>query len=92
MSYQRDGWQTVDIYEDTGCADLGIPSCLSCWLPACRFDLPPKQAGALVRAARVRELLRQGLTVDEIAAEMGTSRRTVFRLKHWCAALTEVRQ
>ncbi len=45
MSGGRQSWLMVDSYEDSGCPDLGIPSCLSCPLPACRLDLSPKQAG-----------------------------------------------
>lgn len=66
-------------YRDEGC-DLH-PSCLSCPLPACRYDLPPKQAQAWARALRLRPLLEQGLTVEQAAAALGVSRRTVFRLK-----------
>lgn len=66
-------------YQDTGCSIA--PSCLSCPLARCRYDLPPKRAGALMREAQLRTLLAQGLTVDEAAAAMGVSRRTVFRLR-----------
>lgn len=81
-------------YRDDGCSIA--PSCLSCPLPACRYDLPAKQAGALLRAAWVRGLMRRGLTTDEIAAELNTSRRSVYRLKvllrSWGAVLPEVRR
>lgn len=81
MSGGRQSWLAVDSYADSGCPDLGIPSCLSCPLPACRLDLAPKQAAALVRQMRLVALLDQGLTGDELAAQMGVSRRTIFRLK-----------
>lgn len=66
-------------YRDDGCSIA--PSCLSCPLSVCRYDLPPKAAGALLRESQLRGLLSQGLTADEAAAAMGVSRRTVFRLK-----------
>ncbi len=78
-------------YEPTGCPDLGIDNCLSCCLPSCRYDLPPKRAGALLREAQLRTLLAQGLTADEAAAVMGVSRRTVFRLKQQRATAAVLR-
>lgn len=66
-------------YRDDGCEIA--PRCLECPLPACRYDLPPKVAGALLRAGHCQKLLHQGLTADEVAVAMGVSRRTVFRLK-----------
>jgi hypothetical protein len=66
-------------YRDDGCEIA--PKCLECPLPDCRFSLPPKRAGAILRAAQLRPLLAAGLTADECAAEMGISRRTVYRLK-----------
>lgn len=74
-------WLVADIHEDTGCPDLGIPACLRCPLPACRFDLPHKRAKVLLRAARLRELLSQGLSIETVAERMGVSNRTLFRLK-----------
>jgi biotin operon repressor len=38
-------------------------------------------AKAALRYARLTDLLRQGLSGDEIAAELGCSRRSVFRAK-----------
>lgn len=66
-------------YRDTGC-ELA-PRCLACPLPQCRYDLPPKRAQALLRAAKLRPLLAEGLTVDEAAARLDVSRRTIFRLR-----------
>jgi hypothetical protein len=71
-------------YRDDGCEIH--PRCLECPLPACRYDLPPKRAGALLREAELRRLLAQGYTADQAAAKMGVSRRTVFRLKRYAAA------
>ncbi len=71
-------------YRDDGCEIA--PRCLECPLPACRYDLPPKRAGALLRESQLRTLLAQGLTADEAAVVMGVSRRTVFRLKRYAAS------
>lgn len=71
-------------YRDDGCEIA--PRCLECPLPACRYDLPPKRAGALLREAQLRELLASGLTADQAAIKMGVSRRTVFRLKRYAAS------
>ena len=71
-------------YRDDGCEIS--PRCLECPLPACRYDMPPKRAGALMREAELRRLLAAGFTADEAAVKMGVSRRTVFRLKRYSAA------
>ncbi len=71
-------------YRDDGCEIS--PRCLECPLPACRYDMPPKRAGALLREAELRRLLAEGLTADQAAERMGVSRRTVFRLKRYSAA------
>jgi hypothetical protein len=70
-------------YRDDGCEIA--PRCLECPLPQCRYDLPPKRAGALLREAELRRLLAEGLTADEAAERMGVSRRTIFRLKRYAA-------
>ncbi len=75
-------------YRDDGCEIS--PRCLECPLPACRYDMPPKRAGALMREAELRRLLAAGFTADEAAVKMGISRRTVFRLKRYTAANTLV--
>ncbi len=75
-------------YRDDGCEIA--PKCLSCPLPACRYDLPPKRAGALLRESQLRALLTQGLSADEAAVAMGVSRRTVFRLKRYAATASVV--
>ena len=68
-------------YRDTGCD--AHSNCLTCPLPACRYDEP----GGFQRAARGRrdsEVMRlrsvQALTVDEIASRCGVSSRTVHRI------------
>lgn len=69
---------------DTGCEIA--PRCLSCPLPACRFD--SGQAKAIrtgirhaAETARVRKLLAAGQEPANIALVMGISVRTVFRRK-----------
>lgn len=70
-------------YRDTGC-DIA-PHCLDCPLPRCRYDLPPKLAGALMREAELRRLLAEGKTIGQAAVLLRVSRRTVFRLKRYAA-------
>lgn len=69
------------IYQDTGCPDLGIPACLSCPLPECRYLMGPKVAAAIIREQQTLTLLGQGMTFAEAARELGISKRSVFRLK-----------
>lgn len=68
-------------YADSGC-DL-YPSCLHCPLPRCRYE-EPGGASAIMRGSRnaaiERLALRDGASVDELAAMFGLSRRTVFRV------------
>lgn len=75
-------------YVDNGC-DIA-PRCLACPLPRCRYDLPPRRAGALLRWLAVEALLGEGRTAAEVADELGMSRRTVFRLKRYAAAADEL--
>ncbi|MCK9487551.1 MAG: helix-turn-helix domain-containing protein [Dehalococcoidia bacterium] len=67
-------------YRDDGC-DL-FPSCLSCPLARCRYDVPGG-VRALLNQERDHQIrvLREdaGLSVDEIAERFQVSRRTVFR-------------
>lgn len=70
-------------YRDDGCEIA--PHCLQCPLPRCRYDMPPKRAGALLREAQLRELLADGHSADEASVIMGVSRRTIFRLKRFAA-------
>lgn len=68
-------------YADTGC-DL-YPSCLRCPLARCRYE-DPGGARALLRPSRdasIRRLSHQhGMSVPQVAAALGVSRRTVFRV------------
>jgi hypothetical protein len=54
--------------------------CLTCPLPACRFELPPKRAEALMRAGRLGLALAEGRTIAVAASLVGVSRREAFRL------------
>ncbi len=75
----RDGLPENTHYHDDGC-DLHN-SCLTCPLPACRYEMPPGRARALSQAAALGLLLQSGRTMDEAATELGVSRRTVYRLR-----------
>lgn len=66
-------------YPDRGCEIA--PRCLECPLPVCRYDLPPKVAGAWLQSKRAMELLAAGMNTEQVAAMMNVSIRTVFRLK-----------
>lgn len=75
----RDGLPENTPYRDDGC-DLH-DHCLTCPLPACRYEMPPGRARALAQAAALGRLLQGGRTMDEAAIELGVSRRTVYRLR-----------
>ncbi|MGD9893300.1 MAG: helix-turn-helix domain-containing protein [Dehalococcoidia bacterium] len=75
----RDGLPENSTYQDDGC-DLH-DHCLTCPLPACRYEMPPGRARALAQAAALWRLLETGLTMDQAAVELGVSRRTVYRLR-----------
>lgn len=63
-------------YQDTGCSVA--PSCLSCPLDQCRYDvrLPKVQK---LRDAEIIRAREQGVSIDDVAGLVGASRRTVFR-------------
>lgn len=78
-------------YRDDGC-DV-FPSCLSCPLPRCRYDVPGGARAMLnlARDAEIRRMRFEGdLEVEEIAKRFRVSRRTVFRVLHPRRAGTEV--
>jgi hypothetical protein len=75
----RDGLPENTPYHDDGC-DLH-DHCLTCPLPACRYEMPPGRARALSQAAALGRLLALGRTMDQAAIELGVSRRTVYRLR-----------
>lgn len=68
-------WMTY--YADTGC-DIA-PSCLRCPLRRCRYDEPVAMQRYGRETLETARLCADGLTVDEVAARLGISRRTVFR-------------
>ena len=65
-------------YRDAGC-DLH-PSCLSCPLPVCRYDIPGGKRAVLnlYRNERIARL-RRTYTVPVVAGLMSVSARTVVR-------------
>jgi hypothetical protein len=67
-------------WRDEGCEVS--PSCLSCPLPQCRYDVPGGIRSVL-SGARKREIVQlraAGVPVAMVAARVGVSRRTVFQL------------
>ena len=66
-------------FQDDGCEVA--PSCLSCPLPKCRYELHSglHSIRAALRREEVARLRRLGLGPDEIAMRLGISRRSVFR-------------
>ena len=76
---RRDSLPEYQTFRDTGCSLA--PSCLSCPLPHCRYDvrggMPSVQKAN--RDECIRERRAQGQNVTQIAAELGVTRRTVFR-------------
>jgi hypothetical protein len=67
-------------YEDTGC--VLFPSCLRCPLSRCVYE-DPRGVQHYLRQGRDREVQRligEGHTVPEVAAQLGISRRHVFRI------------
>lgn len=78
---RRDGLpENIDFY-DTGCEVS--QSCLECPLEWCRYDLPDnlrtyRSAEREMEAKRLRN--DENASIDEIAATMRISRRTVFRM------------
>ena len=65
-------------YRDDGC-DLH-PSCLTCPLPVCRYDIPGGKR-AVLNLYRNEQIarLRRDYTVPVVAGLMGVSARTVVR-------------
>jgi hypothetical protein len=82
---RRDDERWEELYQDRGCEFS--PRCLECPLPACRYDLPAKQAGVWFRALKLLPLIEQGRTMEQLAADIGVSRRTVFRLMPYVRGL-----
>lgn len=68
-------------YRDDGCEISS--KCMECPLSTCRYEMPPKRAGALMRKKEVEKFLSEGYNADEIAEKMDINIRTVFRLKKY---------
>lgn len=66
-------------FRDTGCSVA--PSCLRCPLPQCIHDEPPGRVRAQERREQVLALVEAGVPVREIAARLGISTRSAFRLR-----------
>ena len=85
---RRDALPEHTNYADTGCSLH--PSCLTCPLVRCRYDEPGGGRSLLHqdRDQAVLKLQRSGIPVNSIAAQLGVSRRTVFRAlaRHRAAA------
>ena len=62
-----------------GCPDLGIPSCLTCPLARCRYDMGFKAAATLMRDRSAAALLAGGMAITDVASALGLSRRSVYR-------------
>lgn len=63
---------------DTGCEIA--PSCLSCPLPACRYDKPVRHHNAVVRKAAIIADYRDGVRdTRELASRHGVTERTIWR-------------
>ena len=67
-------------YQDEGC-DVS-PLCTACPLPACRYEVHGglRELLNIPRNARIREMRAEGLKVVFIAAEIGVSPRTAWRV------------
>lgn len=65
---------------DSGCHVH--PLCLTCPLPQCIYDAPEERLWAARHRHRQRALAlrRQGYTMPRIAAALGLSERTVYRI------------
>ena len=66
-------------HKDRGCKLF--PVCLDCTLPACMEDMPAfkQNVRLLQRAIEVNALHKQGKSLNEIAALLKVSQRTVRR-------------
>lgn len=64
-------------YRDKGCRVH--PQCLTCPFERCVLEVPLAVQVSRRKARRMRDLRASGMAIDQIAAEVGVSRRSVFR-------------
>lgn len=65
-------------YKDKGCQHH--PACLTCPFEQCISEVPVQVQRSKAKAAKARALRAEGRNVDGIAAALGMSRRSVFRM------------
>lgn len=67
-------------YQDLGCEVS--PTCLTCPLPVCRYELPGGLASVLRRPrnSEVVTLHRSGISVERLSQQFNLSRRSIFRI------------
>ena len=82
VSASRGGYNLdPENYPDTGCSYS--PSCLSCPLPQCRYDMAPGELQLMLRRWSDQTIARSvfgGLPVDEVATKHGVTVRTIHRV------------
>jgi hypothetical protein len=54
--------------------------CTTCPLPACRYDLQPKESRAYFRATELKRLLDSRIGITAAAERMGMRERSALRL------------
>ncbi len=69
-------------YPDTGCQDLGIPSCMACPLPVCRWDVPRGWQRQPLEG-RPPHVPVDAAAVARVAAMRAASQETACQAK-WC--------
>jgi len=76
---RRDALPEFTRYQDTGCEVS--PSCFTCPLARCRYDdgVGVRALRREIRVTEVLELRERGMTVEDVARQVGRSRRTIFR-------------
>lgn len=79
-SDRRRGLTEQSVFPDTGC-ELS-PTCLSCTQARCKYDDPDwsKRLDLKERDNRIVKLRDGGLTVKQVAAKVGVSERTAYRV------------
>lgn len=55
-------------------------ACQACPLPRCRYDLPGRRVGRVIREQQAAVLVAGGATYPQVATALGVSRRTAYRL------------